>query len=181
MLGRLVRDGLLLPNGAGRGTVCFLPWQRRSAATVFDITDEAGAPPELGSIPPELAGQPPELAALSPEPVSTAATVVQPLLDWTAIPPAIQAWLIELGQPVAGSGRVAPPTLRATILALCTGRHLGLRVLAHVLERDPDDLRKRTLTPMVREGVLRTAYTNLRDPRQAYTAASRPPEEQNTA
>ena len=58
---------------------------------------------------------------------------------------------------------------------------MGLRVLAHVLERDPDDLRKRTLTPMVREGVLRTAYTNSRDPRQAYTAAPKPAEEQKNA
>ena len=181
MLGGLVRDGLLSPNGAGRGTVYFLPWQRRSTATVFDITDQAGAPPELGSIPPELAGQPPELAALSPEPVSATASVVQPLLDWTAISPAIQARLVELGRPVAGSGRVAPPTLRATILALCTGRHMGLRVLAHVLERDPDDLRKRSLTPMVKEGVLRTAYTNSRDPRQAYTAAPKPAEEEKNA
>ena len=181
MLGGLVRDGLLSPNGAGRGTVYFLPWQRRSTATVFDITDQAGAPPELGSIPPELAGQPPELAALSPEPVSATATVGQPLLDWTAISPAIQAQLVALGRPVAGSGRVAPPTLRATILALCTGRHMGLRVLAHVLERDPDDLRKRSLTPMVKEGVLRMAYTNSRDPRQAYTAAPKPAEEEKNA
>ena len=181
MLGGLVRDGMLLPNGSGRGTVYFLPWQRRSTATIFDITDQAGQPPELGAIPPELAGQPPELEVPSPESVATTATVIQPLLDWTAIATPLQIQLTELGQPVAGSGRVAPPTLRATVLALCTGRHLGLRVLAHVLARDPDDLRKRTLTPMVREGVLRTAYANLCDPRQAYTAAPRPSEEQNDA
>jgi hypothetical protein len=103
------------------------------------------------------------------------------LLDWSAISPALQAQLVELGRAVAGSGRVAPTTLRATILALCTGRHMGLRVLAHALERDPDDLRKRTLTPMVREGVLRTAYPSLRDPRQAYTAAIGPSDEKSNA
>ena len=181
MLGGLVREGLLSPNGAGRGTVYFLPWQRRSSVTVFDTTDQTGAPPEFGAIPPELAGQPPELAALSPELVSTTSTVVQPLLDWSAISPALQAQLVELGRAVAGRGRVAPTTLRATILALCTGRHMGLRVLAHALERDPDDLRKRTLTPMVREGVLRTAYPSLRDPRQAYTAAISPSDEKSNA
>lgn len=174
MLGGLVRDGLLLPNGAGRGTIYFLPWQRRSTATVFDLADQAGEPPELGSIPPELTGQPPELVAPSPELVPAAAIFVQPLLEWGVIAPAIRAQLTELGRPVAGNKRVAPPILRGAILALCTGRHLGLRVLAHALERDPDDLRKRTLTPMVREGLLRTAYATLRDPRQAYTAASSP-------
>ncbi|KQM77410.1 RNA-binding domain-containing protein [Xylophilus sp. Leaf220] len=179
MLGSLVRDGLLLPDGAGRGTVYFLPWQRRLTATVFDIADEAVAPPELGVITPELAGQSPELAAQPPEPALAGGAVVQPLLDWATVLPAIQAQLIELGRPVAGRGRVAPSALRASILALCSGRHLGLRVLAHVLERDSDDLRKRTLTPMVREGVLRTTYTNPRDPRQAYTAASSSSEEQN--
>lgn len=179
MLGSLVRDGLLTPDGAGRGTVYFLPWQRRLKATVFDIADEAVAPPELGSITPEFAGQSPELTALSPEPVSERVPVVQPLLEWATLSPAIQAQLTELGRPVAGRGRVAPSTLRASILALCSGRHLGLRVLAHVLERDPDDLRKRTLTPMVKEGVLRTTYTNPRDPRQAYTAASRASEARN--
>lgn len=179
MLGGLVRDGLLFPDGAGRGTVYFLPWQRRLKATVFDIADEAVAPPELGAITPELAGQSPEQVALSPEPALAQAAVVQPLVDWATLSPAIQAQLIALGRPVAGRGRVAPSTLRANILALCSARHLGLRVLAHVLERNPDDLRKRTLTPMVREGVLRTTYTNPRDPRQAYTAASSASEEQN--
>ena len=91
MLDSLVRDGLLSPNGAGRGTVYFLPWQRRSTATVFDIADQAGAPPEFAAIPPEL-------AALSPELVLTTSTVVQPLLDWSAISPALQAQLVELVQ-----------------------------------------------------------------------------------
>jgi len=39
-----------------------------------------------------------------------------------------------------------------------------------VLQRDPDDLRKRTLTPMVRDKQLSTAFPTNSDPRQAYTA-----------
>jgi len=92
------------------------------------------------------------------------------------MPVTVQDQLTELGRSVAGRGRVVPSVLRAAILALCTGRHLGLRVLAHVLERDPDDLRKRTLTPLVKEGVLRPAYPSMRDPRQAYTTAIDPGE-----
>lgn len=46
---------------------------------------------------------------------------------------------------------------------------LGRRVLAHVLNRNPDDLLKRTLNPLVDEGRLKTAFLSRSDPRQAYT------------
>ncbi len=63
------------------------------------------------------------------------------------------------------------PELRAAVLAMCTGRYLGLRVLARALNRDLDDLRKRTLTPMMQAGVVRPAHPSARDPRQACSAA----------
>ena len=73
----------------------------------------------------------------------------------------------------APAGKYAKPAvLRSCILQLCQGRFLGLRVLAHVLQRSPDDLRKRTLKPLVAQGALLTAYQSLSDPRQAYSAAS---------
>lgn len=179
MLRGLVRDGFLVPDGAGRGMVYFLPWQRRSAATVFDLADQTDfvasadvVPPELVAIPPELGAMPPELAAIPPELVAPASALAGPYLDWSALPEALQTQLIEQGRTVSGQGRVAPTTLRETILALCTNHLLGLRVLAQALRRDPDDLRKRTLTPMVKEGVLRTAYPSMTDPRQAYTAST---------
>jgi len=184
MLRGLVRDGFLVPDGAGRGMVYFLPWQRRLAATVFDLADQAGSaasadvvPPELVAIPPELVAIPPELAAVPPELASPASALVGPYLDWSALPEALQTQLIEQGRMVSGQGRVAPATLREAILALCTNRLLGLRVLAQALRRDPDDLRKRTLTPMVKEGALRTAYSSMTDPRQAYTASTNSAEE----
>lgn len=179
MLRGLVRDGFLVPDGAGRGMVYFLPWQRRSAVTVFDLADQGGSatsaevvPPELASVPPELAAVPPELVAVTPELGPPASAPVWPYLDWSALPEALQAQLIEQGHMVSEQKRVAPVVLRETILALCTNRLLGLRVLAHALRRDPDDLRKRTLTPMVKEGALRTAYPSMTDPRQAYTAST---------
>jgi hypothetical protein len=116
--------------------------KRRSAATVFDLADQASSATSADVVPPELAAIPSELVAVS----------------------------LELG--VSGQGRVAPAVLRETILALCTNRLLGLRVLAQALRRDPDDLRKLTLTPMVKEGALRTAYPSMTDPRQAYTAST---------
>lgn len=165
MLRGLVRGAFLVPAGAGRGMVYFLPWQRRSTATVFDLADVVA--PELADVPPELAAVPPELAAVPPELGAPAG----PYLDWSALPEALRTQLIEQGNMVSGQRRVDSVVLRETILALCTNRLLGLRVLAQALQRDPDDLRKRTLTLMVKEGVLRTAYPSMTNPRQAYTAA----------
>lgn len=170
MLGALVRDGLLLSDGSGRGMIYFLPWQRRPAAN-FDLAegesrDDGGAtkPPELSAEPPELSAKPPELGE--------SGTVDKAIyLDWGAIPEPLQRELTALGQGVSGAGRVAPAVLRDALLLLCTGRYLGLRVLARVLQRDPDDLRKRTLSRMVKEGALRAAFPASNDPRQAYTTA----------
>lgn len=174
LLGQLVRDGLLIPDGTGRGMVYFLSWQRPTAVAAFDAADfgnrglgatspEPGAnPPEPGSKPPELGIKPPELGTKPPE--------LATYYDWGAIPDDLQQALQALAAPVALRRKASSEVLRATILALCKGRFLGLRVLAHVLQRDPDDLRKRTLTPMVQKGALLPAFASTRDPRQAYTA-----------
>ncbi|AOY00908.1 RNA-binding domain-containing protein [Jeongeupia sp. USM3] len=171
MLSGLVRDGLLLSEGSGRGMVYFLPGQLRTMATVFEQADQASTegviPPELKVIPPELVAITPELSSETPELGHHAGVSY---LDWETIPADVQTQLLELAKPVSEQGRVAPEILRNTILTLCTARYLGLRVLAKALDRDPDDLRKRTLAGMVKSGALRTAYQSLRDPRQAYTA-----------
>lgn len=169
LLRALVRDGLLLPEGAGRGMVYHLPWQSAAASTFElsadpDKATESPKPPELSSKPPELGLKPPELSPKPPELVT--------YLDWNTIPEAMQNKLQKLGAPVSTHGKVSALVLRNTILALCEGRFLGLRVLAYALNRGSDDLRKRTLTPMVQNGLLRAAHPNARDPRQAYTAST---------
>ena len=161
MLGALVRDGLLASEGSGRGMTYRLPWQRRDASALFNTADAGGDVPPESVKPPELDTKPPELEIFQ---------------DWALVPRELQAALAELAKPVAERKHARAPTVRQTIQALCTGRFLGLRVLAHVLRRDPDDLRKRTLTPMVQEGVLATAFPSPRDPRQAYTVPPTPTE-----
>ena len=163
MLAGLVRDGLLVSDGAGRGMVYFLPWQKQSAILLFDAGDqlrEADSP----VISPELSAITPELSAITPE-------LTGPHLDWSALLPELQTMLVEMALPVSKRTRVPPSMLQETVLRLCGGRYLGLRVLAKVLQRDPDDLRKRTLIPMVKAGALKTAFAALNDPRQAYAAA----------
>jgi predicted HTH transcriptional regulator len=173
MLGALVRSGLLVSDGTGRGMAYHLPWQQRVESD-FDLDGPFIAdglpsfpppkPPELSPKPPELSSKPPELGPKPPE--------LTVYLDWDTIPEAMQDKLRELGAPVSMRRKVSASELRDAILALCEGRFLGSRVLACALHRDSDDLRKRTLMPMVQGGLLRAAHPNARDPRQAYTAST---------
>jgi predicted HTH transcriptional regulator len=167
MLAGLVRDGWLVSDGAGRGMVYFLPWQKQSAGLLFDADDQR-SPAEKMGLPPEPSPQSPELSAKPPEQAALC-------LEWSALSPTLQTQLMEAARPVSGRSRVKPSLMMETVLSLCTARYLGLRVLAQVLQRDPDDLRKRTLIPMVKTGLLRTAFSAPNDPRQAYTAVDNNP------
>ncbi|WP_213959380.1 RNA-binding domain-containing protein [Variovorax sp. dw_954] len=168
MLGRLVKDGLLVSNGVGRGMVYFLPWQDRRSAQLFGAEngllpqDLAPLPPQLSSQPPQLSSQPPQLDTLRPE-LGTL------YLDWEQLSEAAQRELADLARPVSQQARTAQAALRAVVFALCRDRFLGRRVLARLLNRNPDDLLKRTLNPLVDEGRLKTAFPSRSDPRQAYT------------
>lgn len=140
MLAHLVRDGLLISDGTGRGMVYFLPWQKQREDAFFDLrvgVDSPGKsdaiPPQLGPIPPELNAIPPQLASISPE-------LPLQYLDWNDLPPELQSKLLELAAPVRIKRRASPALLQQTILALCEKRYLGRRVLAHLLNRNADGL-----------------------------------------
>ena len=155
MLARLVKDGLLVSDGVGKGMVYFLPWLDRQGVSLFEIEVAPPLSTVLGVLPPELSAIPPELSAL--------------YLEWSQLSDELQHELKTIAQAVYERKRVAPELLRATILKLCQGRYLGRRVLAQLLSRNPDDLLKRTLNPLVEKNLLQTAFPSSSDPRQAYT------------
>jgi predicted HTH transcriptional regulator len=190
MLARLVKERLLKSDGVGRGTVYFLPWQDK--AEVANFEDEAvksviaippelsPIPPELSTIPPELSPIPPELSTIPPElspippelsPVAQIPSTAVCYLEWTQLSDTDQQALRQIALPVSGTARVDPEVLRSTIMRLCNRRYLGLRVLADLLARNPDDLRKRTLNLMVHDNLLKQAFPSSHDPRQAYTSS----------
>jgi predicted HTH transcriptional regulator len=182
MLASLVRDDLLITQGAGRGMVYFLPWQGQTAAMSFESGDVlASSPgialaPELDGLTPEFGGLTPELSALTPEQPSQSDTAPnEPVViaDLGQIPPDELTRLRVLAAPVAERERANPELVQQTVLDLCRGRYLGLRVLAQLLGRNPDgvDLRKRILNPLVTNKTLLRAYPNPNDPRQAYTTS----------
>ena len=79
----------------------------------------------------------------------------------------------HLAKPVNDAKRSAPDLVQQTVLTLCAGRYLGLRVLAELLnrrDRDGKDLRIRILNPLVEQGALLRAFPKTNDPRQGYIA-----------
>jgi len=81
--------------------------------------------------------------------------------------------LLELAAPARNQKRLQPDEMERIILELCRGRWLTRNKLAALLDRNPDGLRSRFLTPMVAHGRLRLRYPdkpNRAD--QAYSAGS---------
>lgn len=171
MLARLVKDGLLVSDGVGRGMVYFLPWQERRGVTIFE-SEARLLPPELSSLTPDLDALPPESSSLTPELQNSPPDIaVQVVSDLSQLSEAEIAVLRQRAAPVSERLRANPELVRQTVLALCDGRYLGLRVLADLLkrrDRDGKDLRTRILNPLVVEGALLRAYPKANDPRQAY-------------
>ena len=163
----------MFSEGNGRGMVYYLPWRRGAPAMVFDLADLSTLSPQLGTIPPELGTIPLELGAIPPE-LAGQAPEVTAYLTWAEVPLELQNLLTELARPVSEARRVQPQYLRAIVSKLCNSRYLGRHVLAHLLQRNADDLLKRILSPMVESGQLKPAYAVSRDPRQAYIAATNP-------
>ena len=189
-LARLVRDGLLTPDGFGRGMVYHLPWQakagfRSELEAAGDLIDASSAElsslaPASGPLTPELSLLTPELGPLTPElsspqaPATGAGSQAPIVSSMAAMPEGLLAGLRRLALPVSGKKRAPPAAVRQAVLTLCQGHYLGLRVLAELLARrdaQGDDLRKRILNPLVQEGRLLRAYPRPNDPRQAYMTA----------
>ena len=176
MLGRLVKDGLLVSEGVGRGMRYLLPWQKSQVKALFSDDADALVPgtsavaPELSSEPPQLSAEPPQLSSEPPQLTGEPPELLPVYLDWAQLSGDLKLELELAAHPVRERSRVASSVLQDTVVTLCTGRYLGRRVLAQLLNRNPDDLLKRTLNPMVGQGLLKTAFPTNSDPRQAYTA-----------
>jgi hypothetical protein len=173
MLTRLVKDELLVSDGFGRGMVYFVPWQDRRAVTAFEDGEVSSLTPELVALTPELGSLTPDLRTLTPELGGGQVAGPQVISELAQLTEADLAHLQQLAKPVNDAKRSAPELVQQTVLALCDGRYLGLRVLAELLnrrDRDGKDLRIRILNPLVEQGALLRAFPKTNDPRQGYIA-----------
>jgi len=140
LLSGLVEKGLLESDGAGRGTVYFLPDARaRDLLTEIDVeeTDRAQGP-ELRSGP-----NPPRSG------------------PW--------ALLEKIARPITERKKAPKAEVEEVIMSLCERQPLRLDELEQLLGRSAEFLRKRYLQPMVRARQLALKYpTKPNHPQQAY-------------
>ena len=170
LLANLVHKSFLASDGNGRGMVYFLPWKKQHEDALFDLRTGAPLGEKSKDVPQELSLIPQELTTISPELGTIPPELPPQYLDWNDLPDSLKSELTNLASMVSAKPRVPPEQLQQTILALCKGRFLGRRVLARLLDRNADDLLKRTLNPMVAARILAPAFASTSDPRQAYIA-----------
>ena len=172
MLGRLVKDGFLVPDGVGRGMVYFAPWMPRPVtreAFSSDLTVSPGAKPsEFDRKGQELDPKRQELDL----PLWTDRDQI-PADEWSS--------LQIIAMPVKERGKVPTETMQDVIRQLCQDRYVGLGSLSVLLGRNEEHLRNRVLNKMVSTRLLRRAFPRPNDPRQAYTSNPNPDEDKPKA
>ena len=96
--------------------------------------------------------------------------------DSRHLPEEVRTQLRDIAKPVADSGKAGGEQVMSVISALYRGRFLTAQQLADLLNRSTEELRKRYLTPMTRDGKLQLRYPQAPNrPDQAYTAADENP------
>jgi len=89
------------------------------------------------------------------------------------IKPELVAELEGLAESARKSRRLSKNEMTQTVIELCHGRYLTLKVLGELLGRSEDYLRLKVLNPLVGKRLLRRAFpATPNDPRQAYTSVS---------
>ncbi|MDR5862680.1 hypothetical protein QC758_06875 [Halomonas campisalis] len=164
LLSGLVEKGLMLRDGAGRGTVYFLP--DAHLEDVFMELEMADGGSGSSSEPLEASSEPLDVS-------SGLLGVSSGPLGISSGPLGISSgpWeeLQELARPVAEKGKAPKAKVEEVILALCCRRPLRLDELTRLLNRSAESLRKHYLQPMVRARRLKLLYpTKPNHPHQAY-------------
>jgi len=88
--------------------------------------------------------------------------------------PDTQKTLNQIAEPAQKNPRLPPQEMEQIILKLCQDKWLTRKQLGELVDRNPEGLRSRFLTPMVEHGLLRLRYPD--KPRrvdQSYTAANK--------
>ncbi|MCK4440969.1 MAG: hypothetical protein KAU90_03125, partial [Sulfurovaceae bacterium] len=165
-LAQLVKDGLLSSNGYGQGMVYFLA--NESLLTPDDVFDykflsETTEPLSISS------------GGMG---VSSGGYVHDglkyPIYDkLTKMDKSLQNRLHDIASPVLKSKRYSKDKLKIIVKELCEKKYLTLSVLAELLNRSEDYIRKDVLNPMVDNQELIRAFPHTpNDPRQAYTSTA---------
>lgn len=176
LLTKLCERGFLVSDGRRRWTRYRLPWMATDgsasgkpsaesdkpfATSLKGSTSSAkgldSSPKGLSSSPKGFSSSPKGLGSPSPEEAVTSR-------DTT---------LRKLAEPVSSTARATPEIVRSTILKLCSEEFLTVSELAELLNRRPDPLRNKYLSPMAKDGLLERRFpADPNHPQQAYRTVS---------
>lgn len=181
-LARLERDGLLQSQGQYRSKVYHLPGaapvspEQVFAAGLSSVPNAASSVPKgLSSVPNGSSSIPSDTrSGLADATAGTAAQVGQqrdpdgclvsphldaPIVDsLAALSPALRLELEARASLPRQKERLSPDEMKAAILSVCKGRYLRLNVLAELVNRNADSLRRKYLDELVKTQRVRRAF-----------------------
>ena len=179
-LARLEREGLLLSQGQSRGKVYHLPGSVPvSAEQVFTSGPSSGSNEGSSSSNGGSSGSssgssgdraPPETVAPLVAPTDASpkrdehGCLLSPLLDapivddLAELTPALRQELENRAAMPRARPRLAPEVMSDVILSVCEGRYVRLSVLAELLDRNADGLRRSYLDALVKDHRIRRAF-----------------------
>lgn len=178
MLQQLCRSEMLVPEGSGKGTVYFLPWQElptveqvfgpklTSSSSVLEGSSSVLNPSSsiLNPSSSVLAQERDEHGYLHSEQLPL------PVIDdLTVLSSELRQHLEHLAAEPHNKKKMNREAFQKVVLDVCAGHYLTLQAMAKLLNRQPISLRNSYLTPMVRDKKLTLAFpTTPTHERQAY-------------
>lgn len=178
---RLVKASLLASSGHGKGTVYHLPGQGLPTpdqtfgeSSVMSGAQELSSDGSSGHND-ESSGHSASSQAQS-ERRKDGLLIVQglpkPLIDKLSLAPdELSQELKSIAETARQKQRLTPDEMTKILLCLCENFYLTQQVLAELVNRKPDALRKNTLKPLVDSGLLSLAFPTVpTHPNQAYTS-----------
>lgn len=162
MLQILVRDGFLEAHNPGRGAVYCLP------GAALPKPEEVFGDGSAQSVPASahLTGSSAHLTgdAASDDHRDANGRLLTGQLDAPVIDslkklvPAFREKLDELAAEPRTKGKLPVETMKAVVLAVCSGHYVTLSCLAELVNRDSDAFRQQYLKPLAKDGKLRLAF-----------------------
>lgn len=168
-LARLERDGMLLSQGQSRGKVYHLPGAIPVSPEQVFMTGFSSGSTGISSGSNELTSgnssiQPADESYTDAAQRDQHGCLLSPLLDapilddLAQISDWLRAELINRATLPRAKARLEKPAMVGVILSVCEGRYVRLSVLAELLNRDSDGLRKGYLDGLVKEKRIRRAF-----------------------
>ena len=182
-LARLEREGMLLSQGQSRGKVYHLPgaapvspeqvfpagfsYGSNGSSSGSSVTGSGNSGATSGSDELVVPEQFSPVVAIGNSAAMTRdehGCLLSPLLDapilddLRSVSDALTVDLMQRAALPRAKARLERPAMIDVILAVCEGRYVRLSVLAELLNRDPDGLRKGYLDALVREHRIRRAF-----------------------